>query len=486
MEKRFFLAFLITFVFLLVWSRLMPQTSPPTLSSQETPEVGQIPEPPAEFGKDISLPQQKIEPISEELLEEAIGEFIITYSVTGGYIKEIAMAATGDKLPVEDIGLIPEDQNKKFTASISTNGIKFIDSQGRKKEFSFDGYIVTLTLTPSIDQPVVLFSKSLSSKMLDISQRYQEVFYSQKKAIKRAAPHKMKPSILEDVDFAGFRGRFYCLSLLNGDYAIKWIKADNRLYLYLLSSPAQTSFYVGPQTVNNLQPYNLQGIIYYGFFHVISLIMIKILYFLHSLTKNWGLSIIGFSVAIYFALFPFTAKSMKAMRRIQQVQPELEALKEKYKDNQQKLNKEIMEFYKKNKINPLGGCLPLFFQFPVFIALYQVIFRFFELKGAKFLWISDLSLPDRLCELPFTIPLLKTNQLNILPILVMVLGLAQQKITASSSSNSQQKTMGMFMSVFIGFIFYGFPSALVLYWFTQNLLTLVYQSRIAKSSPAQS
>ena len=140
-----------------------------------------------------------------------------------------------------------------------------------------------------------------------------------------------------------------------------------------------------------------------------------------------------------------------------------------------------MELFKKYKVNPLGGCLPLFFQFPIFIALYQVLFRFVELKGASFLWIQDLSLPDRAFALPFKIPFLG-NYFNILPILIMIVGLIQQKITTSKASSKEQKSMGLFFSVFLGVIFYNFPSALVLYWFVQNLLTFAYQLRISKTS----
>jgi len=139
-----------------------------------------------------------------------------------------------------------------------------------------------------------------------------------------------------------------------------------------------------------------------------------------------------------------------------------------------------MELYRKYKVNPIGGCLPLLFQMPIFLTLYQVLPRFIELKGANFLWIKDLSSPDRFLKLPFSPPL---EYINLLPVLLMILGLIQQKVTTSSAS-SEQKKMGLFFGVFIGVIFYNFPSCLVLYWFTQNLLTFAYQARISKVQPA--
>ena len=119
----------------------------------------------------------------------------------------------------------------------------------------------------------------------------------------------------------------------------------------------------------------------------------------------------------------------------------------------------------------------------LFIALYQVLFRIVELKGARFLWINDLSLPDHFLKLPTTPPF----YINLLPILIVIIGLAQQKMTMTASSgSSQQKSMGLFFAVFIGVIFYGFPSALVLYWFVQNILTFIYQVRTSKIQSAHS
>jgi YidC/Oxa1 family membrane protein insertase len=174
--------------------------------------------------------------------------------------------------------------------------------------------------------------------------------------------------------------------------------------------------------------------------------------------------------------------STKAMKRMAEIQPEVEALKKKYKDNPQKLNKEIMDLYKKYKINPLGSCLPMFFQFPIFIALYQVLLRFVELKGVSFLWIKDLTLPDCAFKLPFPPPL---DYVNILPVLIAIVGLFQQKFSTTPSLSKEQKSMGLIFSILMGVIFYNFPASLTLYWFVQNLLTFIYQLR-AKPQPIPS
>jgi YidC/Oxa1 family membrane protein insertase len=161
---------------------------------------------------------------------------------------------------------------------------------------------------------------------------------------------------------------------------------------------------------------------------------------------------------------------------MKKIQPHLQKLKELHKDNPQKLNKETMELYKKYNINPLGGCLPLLLQFPIFIALYQGLIRSIDLKGAGFLWVKDLSAPDALFTLPFNIPFIG-NEFNLLPVLMIGAMFFQQKISqgnmaggVSSEQQQQQKMMMLFMPLIFGVFFYKMPSGLVLYWLTNTLL----------------
>lgn len=485
MEKRFFLAFFITLVFFLVYSHFMskyfPQQPAPQKVAQNISEKQeQMLSPKSEILED-SLEDDAA---GENLPQEKIGNFIVTFSPLGGYIKEISIQTKENRLPFKNIGFLLQDKNKNFTPVIRGNRLIFQGPNNEKKEFIFEGYNLQIKFASPPTSPLIVFSNELTSKGWNMDQRYQEIFYFYEGGMKRSAPRKTKEKAYEDVKFAGGRGRYYCVSLTEGSYDVEWVKEKDTGYLYLMKVPSVVSLYIGPQTEKSMKPFGLQGVIYYGFFHIIGIGMVKLLYFLYSLTKNWGLSIIIFSSLIYLVLFPFTAKSTKAMKRMQEFQPEIEALKEKYKDNPKKMQKETLSLYREHKINPLGGCLPLLFQFPVFIALYQVLFRLVDLKNATFLWIKDLASPDRFLQLPFTVPLLGTNYLNILPLCIAILGIVQQKVIAAPSSSSaqasQQKTMGLFMSVFIGFIFYKFPSALVLYWFTQNILTIAYQMRIRK------
>ena len=173
---------------------------------------------------------------------------------------------------------------------------------------------------------------------------------------------------------------------------------------------------------------------------------------------------------------------MNSMKQMQTLQPKIEELRNIYKDNPQKLNKEIMELYRQHKVNPLGGCLPIVLQMPIFFALYQALMRSVALKGAKFLWIKDLSAPDRLFILPTSLPILG-NEINILPILMAVGMFIQQKISAgatSSASAEQQKLMMALFPLLFGFIFYHMPSGLVLYWFINSTFMLFYQIRMMR------
>ena len=195
---------------------------------------------------------------------------------------------------------------------------------------------------------------------------------------------------------------------------------------------------------------------------------------------NWGWAIIILSLVVYFLLFPLSLKQMRSMKEMQALQPKIEALRKELKDNPQRLNKEIMELYKEHKVNPLGGCLPLLLQMPIFFALYQALIRSVSLRGAHFLWIKDLSSPDQFFTLKFALPVLG-NQINILPILMAIGMFVQQKIStvkATGEAAQQQKIMSIIMPVMFGVIFYHMPSGLVLYWFVNSALMLFYQLRM--------
>jgi YidC/Oxa1 family membrane protein insertase len=196
----------------------------------------------------------------------------------------------------------------------------------------------------------------------------------------------------------------------------------------------------------------------YGWLHVIAVPILKFLNFTNTFTGNYGLDIIILAIVIKVVFTPLTLKSQEQMKVMQQLQ-------QKYKDDKQALNREIMELYKRRKVNPLGGCLPLLLQMPVFFALYQALPNAIELRQAPFiLWIRDLADKD---------------PTYITPLLMGVTMFIQQKMTTVSADPTQMKMMS-FMPIFFTFIFLNFPSGLVLYWLVTNVLSIGHQFYINK------
>ncbi|MFH1846104.1 MAG: membrane protein insertase YidC [Candidatus Omnitrophota bacterium] len=230
---------------------------------------------------------------------------------------------------------------------------------------------------------------------------------------------------------------------------------------------------------------DLAQIVEYGFFGGVSKVLLSVLRVFYRGTKNWGLAVIFLTILMNLVLFPLTIKSFSSMHKMKQVQPHMQRLKELHKDNPHKLNKEMMELYKKYNVNPVGGCLPLILQMPIFIALYQALIRSVELKGAAFLWIHDLATPDAV-GLPFSLPVFG-DHVNILPLLMVGVMVLQQKVsqrnlagTTTEEQASQQKMMMLFMPLFFGFIFYKMPSGLVLYWLTNTILMTIEHGFLSK------
>jgi len=485
MEKKTINFILVTIVFLMGYSFILNKFYPQQESnpSSQPQQVIQTNVNKHDLTQENPLKSEDIEIIEEieDLVEVETEKFLVTFSTTGGYIKSLYHKEYGELLGFQNIGYTTSLKGVKFQLSTPADGKIVLDDpqSSLKRVWYFDGYDVTMVIEGLDDsQNVVLMSNSLYANALD--QRYQEFVYKEE-ALPPTRSHlkKVKEEIGKtNISFIGVRDRYYACVVFGGANQFDLIRNDKEI---LVSTPLQAGnnkieLYVGPQIKKELEKYGLDSIIYYGFFHGIGAIIFKILYAIYSVIGSWGISVIILSLFINVCLFPFTMKSTKAMKKMQEIQPEIEKLKEKYPDNPQKLQKEQVALFKKYKVNPLGGCLPMLFQLPVFFALYQVLLRFTELKGAEFLWIKDLSLPDHLFKLPFPPPV---DYFNLLPLIIVGVSYMQQKLT-SPNPNSQQKSTALFMTVFIGVIFYRFPSCMVLYWLIQNLLNLAYQFRLSK------
>lgn len=205
-------------------------------------------------------------------------------------------------------------------------------------------------------------------------------------------------------------------------------------------------------------------------------LLLRLLNLLHDyVISSYGVAIILLTLIVKIVFWPITHKGTESMRRMASVQPLMAEIREKYKDNPQKMQQAMMALYKEHKINPLGGCLPMLVQIPVFFALFVVLRTAIELRFADFLWIADLSAPERLIEFGFALPLLGWDALNILPLLMTATMIIQMKVSPTAGDPQQQKLMMIMMPAMMLFFLYNFASGLALYWTTQNILMIIQQ-----------
>jgi len=200
---------------------------------------------------------------------------------------------------------------------------------------------------------------------------------------------------------------------------------------------------------------------------VISVVLLKGMKFFYGLIPSYGIAIILITILIKILFWPIQAKSIKSMKAMQKFQPLINKLKEKYKDDPQRLNAETMKLYKEHKINPVSGCLPMLVQIPVLFAFYRMLASAIELRGQSFLWIHDLSAPDTIFQV-------LGWPINPLPLLMTGLSVWQMKITPQTGDQQQQKMM-MFMPLMMMFIFYKLAAGVVLYYTVQQFLSIAQQ-----------
>lgn len=245
------------------------------------------------------------------------------------------------------------------------------------------------------------------------------------------------------------------------------------------------TYFLGPKRKELLTKYNLNHLLGFGMFAPISNMLLKVLNGFYKVIPNYGLAILFMTLLVKLMLFPLSRKSQMSMFKMQALQPKIEELKKKYKTDKQSMAKAQMQLFKKHGANPLGGCLPMVLQLPVFFALFRTLQNAFEMRQAPFVgWISDLSLPDTLITLPFTIPLLG-NMLNILPIIMTGASFIQMRLnpktpSADPQAKMQQKMMS-FMPLMFCFILYKMPSGLTLYWTTSTMLGICENLFIRKT-----
>jgi YidC/Oxa1 family membrane protein insertase len=237
-----------------------------------------------------------------------------------------------------------------------------------------------------------------------------------------------------------------------------------------------SQFYAGPQTQSILKTVapGLELTVDYGWLKVIATPLFWVLSAIHSVVNNWGVAIILLTVLIKMLFYPLSAKSYRSMAQMRELAPRLQAMKEKFGEDKQKMQQAMMELYKTEKINPLGGCLPILVQVPVFISLYWMLQGSVEMRHAPFFgWITDLSAPDTLFgTLPFI-----NMPIGLLPLLMGASMVVQTKLNPKPTDPVQAQVMQIMPLIFSVFFFF-FPAGLVLYWLVNNILSIAQQWRI--------
>ena len=294
------------------------------------------------------------------------------------------------------------------------------------------------------------------------------------------------------IEWSGFADKYFMSAILsekNSIASVELKKNNAGFFESIVSSPQFTvnpgqsvttthRLFVGPKDIDVLkqQGNSLEQSLDLGWFTVLAKPLMYTLKFFYKYVGNYGIAIIIITIILKALFFPLTHKSYKSMKGMQKIQPEMTKLREKYKDDRDAMNKAVMELYREHKVNPMGGCLPMVVQIPVFFALYKSLMFSIELRHAPFLlWITDLAGPDNLfgelLHIPFVI--------GPLPLLMGASMFVQQKMTPSQMDPMQQKMM-LALPVVFTFMFLSFPSGLVLYWLVNNVLTIGQQMYINK------
>jgi YidC/Oxa1 family membrane protein insertase len=377
-------------------------------------------------------------------------------------------------------------QSGRLVLTGEYGGARFI----RTLTFQADSYQIQETLEVAntgqgpISGPVAL--TMASKKLVEDGSRFNQtnVVYYRTELQQEDDTEELGTGIQSDagVRWAGIASNYFLLSVVpTSDPLFFKGKYEDAVYRVALeknvtlepgqSSSIQATYYNGPKRKSRLAaaPNNLEEAIYYGWLDVISKPLVSVLKFFYDFAGNYGIAIILLTVVIKIIFWPLSQKSYKSMEKMKKIQPMMQQLKEKYKDDRQKMNQELMRLYKTYKVNPAGGCLPMLLQIPVFIALYEALFTAIELRHAPFIphvpltdivWLADLSAKDPLYVTP------------------IVMGLSmylQQKLSPTAGDPTQAKIM-MIMPIFLTFIFLNFPAGLVVYFITNNVLSIAQQS----------
>jgi len=501
MEKRTLLAVILSLFILLGWSYFFQQKPAP----QKVNPVEQTPQKTEDIVKNATIQPQPVPAEQPATMAAAASDVVIetdlykaVFSTEGAVVKSWELKTYKDSAQkpvvllmgpgaVPPLGIIPEStavnlplkpvyetSADKLTLSKGNNSGEIIFTYSNnvmsiKKKFIFhnDDFKVDLSIE-TVNVPSYMLPVGTDFGVFDKAQ----------------SEHK-GPVVLVDSDRKEFDGKLKEKLYFTGN--VRWIAQEDKYFTAALIPITITEgvsvwkegpsaevafkvkqqkqdfiFYAGPKDYDRLKKLGkgLEHIVDFGWFTVVAMPLFWVLKFFYRFLGNYGWAIVILTIVVRIPFIPILNKSQQSMKKMQKIQPLMAEIKEKYKKDPQKVQQEMMALYKKHKVNPVGGCLPMLLQIPVFIALYNVLAKAIELRGAPFtLWITDLAAKD-----PY----------YVLPVVMGATMVLQQKMTPTAMDPTQAKMM-MLMPIVFTFMFLSFPSGLVLYWLVNNILGIAQQ-----------
>ena len=533
MEKRAFLAVVLSLLVLVVYQEWLarnysPAPTPPpaakkdkaadAIAPQPAPELKPAPSPPT-----VSVPQQQAQEIRVET-----ENYSAVFTGRGGRLKSFTLkryrtSVEENTPPVEIIvhepgvvyplgirlnGAAPySDENLTYAVGVSdlklageAKGSLVFEGQTPtgitiKKEFTFTGssYAVDMDVTVTGSESSSSLSLTSQAKGPAKDAHFEGLLgiVSGKLIREHGEALQKGKELTGTVSWVGFGYTYFLFAVLpdTTQEAKVTVKENDPLVTMDIASmspekdvsKSHYTLFIGPKELDLLRAFErgLERSIDFGYFYLISVPLLHVMRFLHGFTGSYGIDIILITVLIKLLTAPLTHKSYASMKQMQKLQPQMERLKERYKDDREKLNKEIMELYRRNKVNPLGGCLPMVLQIPVFIGLYNALLTPIELRHAPFMWIKDLSRPDW-----ESLPIHFAGWSLGLPILTIFMGASmfvQQWMTPTAGDPNQRRMM-LLMPIMFTVMFINFPSGLTIYWLVNNILSIAQQYLVNRMS----
>lgn len=436
----------------------------------------------------------------KELVNPQNKKGTILVGVEGGSVPGIGNALYDYKSSSEKIKVADKSEKILFRWD-SGNGVVIEKAYVFKPE----SYLIDLEVT--VENRTASTLNRLTLTMVDVvSQKSSRFGFTGPSAMVDSKVEELKIKKLSDknrlsgnITWSAFQDQYFMSTIIPSkptkmsvDYSLKQEKfLESRIVLpeanIQPNTKAQYNFqaYFGPKNISILKDmgHQLEKVVDFGMFDWLARPCLWIMNLIYRFIPNYGVAIILLTLLIKGLLWPLGNKSYKSMSQMKKMQPLMAEIREKYKDDKQKMNMELMSLYKTYKVNPLGGCLPMFVQLPVLFALYRMLYMAVELRHEPFIgWIQDLSAPERLFNFGFSIPMM-TPPTGI-PVLTILMGVSmyiQQKMQPPMGDPAQAKMM-MFMPIFLVVICMNLSSGLVLYWCVSNILSILQQYYVTKKT----